>query len=206
MKNILCVANFKKLHIFVMTFLLMFALCINSFALTTTDDSTDLLGRKSILLTVERENKDYFSDKKNLISFINDNTDLYGDMCLRNVEIIYGADKNTASDSAIILLELTIYGTKNIETIKTVLKECNGVKSIETDSTVQLEPGYLKGDVNGDGLITSADARLALRYAVGLEPDFNQTQIYACDFNGDGKVLSEDARSILRTAVGLDVL
>ena len=65
MKNILCVANFKKLHIFVMTFLLMFALCINSFALTTTDDSTDLLGRKSILLTVERENKDYFSDKKN---------------------------------------------------------------------------------------------------------------------------------------------
>lgn len=203
MKNILSVANFKKLHIFVMTFLLMFALCINSFALTTTDDSTDLLGRKSILLTVERENKDYFSDKKNLISFINDNTDLYGDMCLRNVEIIYGADKNTASDSAIILLELTIYGTKNIETIKTVLKECNGVKSIETDSTVQLEPGYLKGDVNGDGLITSADARLALRYAVGLEPDFNQTQIYACDFNGDGKVLSEDARSILRTAVGL---
>ena len=61
MKNILSVADFKKLHIFVMTFLLMFALCINSFALTTTDDSTDLLGRKSILLTVERENKDYFS-------------------------------------------------------------------------------------------------------------------------------------------------
>lgn len=202
MKNIFSVDNFKKLNIFIMSFALMFALCINSFALTT-DDSTDLLGRKSILLTVERENKDYFSDKKNLIFVINDKTDLHGDMCLRNVEMIYGTDENTASDSAIVLLELTIYGTKNIEEIKSVLKECSGVKSIETDGTVQILPDNIKGDVNGDGLITSADARLALRYAVGLEPDFTDVQIRACDFNEDGKISSADARSILRTAVGL---
>lgn len=203
MKNIFSVDNFKKLNIFIMSFALMFALCINSFALTTTDDSTDLLGRKSVLLTVERENKDYFSDKKNLISVINDNTDLYGEMCLRNVEIIYGANENTSSDSAIVLLELTVYGTKNIETIKSILKECNGVKGVETDGTVQLIPDNIKGDVNGDGLITSADARLALRYAVGLEQDFTETQIRACDYNEDGIVSSADARSILRTAVGL---
>lgn len=195
--------NFKKLNVFIISFLLIFALCINSFALPTTDDAIDLLGRKSILMTVEQENRDYFSDKMNLISVINDKTDLYGDLCFRNVEVIYGAAENTDSDSAIILLELTIYGTENIETIKSILAECNGAKSIETDGTVQINPDYIKGDVNFDGLISSADARLALRYSVGLEKELTQTQIWACDIDDNGTVSAADARIILRLSVGL---
>lgn len=61
------------------------------------------------------------------------------------------------------------------------------------------------GDVNGDGKITSTDARLALRAAVGLE-DLSEAVRRIADANGDGKLNSSDARLILRVAVGLESL
>ena len=64
--------------------------------------------------------------------------------------------------------------------------------------------GSGRGDVDGDGKITAADARLALRRAVDLETYAKGSAKYtACDMNGDGSVTAEDARLILRAAVGL---
>ena len=62
---------------------------------------------------------------------------------------------------------------------------------------------YMYGDLSVDGKINSEDARLALRYAVGLE---ESTKIITMvgDVNGSGKIDSDDARLILRFAVGLD--
>ena len=63
------------------------------------------------------------------------------------------------------------------------------------------------GDVNGDNKITAADARLALRAAVGLEQFTAGTAAFAaCDADENGKITAADARSILRAAVGLDIL
>lgn len=59
-----------------------------------------------------------------------------------------------------------------------------------------------KGDVNGDSDITAADARLALRYSVGLEI-FSEGQRKAADMDGDDKITAGDARTILRLSVGL---
>lgn len=59
-----------------------------------------------------------------------------------------------------------------------------------------------KGDVNSDGKITAADARLALRYSVSLDTPTDEEKALA-DYNGDGKVTAADARSILRLSVGL---
>ena len=64
------------------------------------------------------------------------------------------------------------------------------------------EPEYTLGDVNGDGRITSADARLALRVAVNLET-LTEIQRLAADVDKDNHVRSADARMILRVAVGL---
>ncbi len=75
--------------------------------------------------------------------------------------------------------------------------------STEPPVTEPSEPEYVLGDVNGDGRITSADARLALRAAVSLET-LDAVQLLSADANGDGKVTSADARLILRVAVGLD--
>ncbi|MBQ6067636.1 MAG: chitobiase/beta-hexosaminidase C-terminal domain-containing protein [Clostridia bacterium] len=66
-------------------------------------------------------------------------------------------------------------------------------------------PDYTPGDVDGDGKISSADARLALRRSVKLE-DYPEgsAQYLACDVDFDGKVTSGDARLILRASVGLE--
>ncbi len=62
-----------------------------------------------------------------------------------------------------------------------------------------LLPGVL-GDVNNDGSITTADARLILKYTVGGE-QFSMTQKALGDYNGDGTVSTSDAREILKYTV-----
>ena len=60
----------------------------------------------------------------------------------------------------------------------------------------------IKGDVNGDGKVTSADSLLVQRSAIGLKK-LNDRQNEAADFNVDGKVTIIDALYILREAVNL---
>ncbi len=62
----------------------------------------------------------------------------------------------------------------------------------------------VKGDVNCDGKITAADARLVLRRSAKLEQFSDNMQVYAADMNDVNGVTSYDARLILRKAAGLD--
>ena len=64
---------------------------------------------------------------------------------------------------------------------------------------------FMPGDVDGDGEISSGDARLALRRSVSLE-DYAEgsAQFLACDVDADGAVSSGDARLILRASVNLE--
>ena len=59
------------------------------------------------------------------------------------------------------------------------------------------------GDTDGDGRVTSADARLVLRCSIGLEKTAEEILPYG-DFDRDGLLSSEDARITLRVAVSLD--
>ena len=69
------------------------------------------------------------------------------------------------------------------------------------------ETTVVPGDVDGDGEVTAADARLALRAAVGLESyATGSREALACDVDRDGQITSADARLILRAAVGLETL
>lgn len=62
------------------------------------------------------------------------------------------------------------------------------------------------GDINADGRVTAADARIILRISAKLEPDgsYSEEQMKAADFNKDGKVNASDARCTLRQAARLD--
>ena len=110
----------------------------------------------------------------------------------------------TASDSEII--SLSPYGF--------VIGNKNG----EVDITVQTSDNQLSaqchliiytfGDVDGDGEITSTDARLALRASVKLKDKDDVAEgsvgYLACDADSDGEVTSADARLILRASVKLE--
>ena len=67
------------------------------------------------------------------------------------------------------------------------------------------EKTYLYGDMDTDGRIAPADARLVLRCAVLLDT-FTDLQTILADADGDDAVTPADARKVLRAAVGLEVL
>ncbi len=61
----------------------------------------------------------------------------------------------------------------------------------------------LAGDIDSDGDVTTADARIALRIAIGLDP-LNDIILWRADMNDDGCVGTDDARTILRIAIRLE--
>ncbi|MBQ3537190.1 MAG: RICIN domain-containing protein [Clostridia bacterium] len=84
---------------------------------------------------------------------------------------------------------------------------CHNMTGETTGITVVVEekkpePVVNKGDVNGDGKVSSSDARLALRGSVGLDK-LSASQEKCADIDGNSKVTSADARYILRYSVGL---
>lgn len=62
----------------------------------------------------------------------------------------------------------------------------------------------LLGDTDGDGLVTSADARRVLRYAAELDEKLSPRELRAADINLDGIVKANDARSILLAAAEIE--
>ena len=79
----------------------------------------------------------------------------------------------------------------------TLLLPCAAAQTEEDDRC----PGW--GDMDGDGEVTSGDARLALRQSVRLE-NFPEEACYNCDIDKDGEITSSDARFILRLSVNLE--
>lgn len=73
------------------------------------------------------------------------------------------------------------------------------------DDSIGNDDRYLLGDVNLDGKVTPADARLALRIAARLEtmPEKDSVQFKNADVNKDGEITPSDARIILRVAARL---
>ena len=58
------------------------------------------------------------------------------------------------------------------------------------------------GDADGDNAVTPADARLVLRFAIGLEA-IDPLYLAYCDMDNDGRITPADARLVLRYSIGL---
>jgi len=61
-------------------------------------------------------------------------------------------------------------------------------------------PAFMQGDVNGDGEITTSDARMAMLHALGGMELTGQALMLA-DYNGDGDVSTTDARLMIMAAL-----
>ena len=62
----------------------------------------------------------------------------------------------------------------------------------------------IKGDYNGDGIVTTSDARAILRIAIGVQSESDGEVLFRCDSNDDGSLTSGDARRALRVAIALE--
>ncbi len=92
-----------------------------------------------------------------------------------------------------------------------VAGEENTADATPTDATptdaTPTDAGYAAGDVDGNGKIESADARLALRASVKLENyQTGSAPFVAADVDVNGRIESSDARTILRVSVKLESL
>ena len=75
----------------------------------------------------------------------------------------------------------------------------DGVPTNVTEDRTITACYWMIGDVNHDGEITTYDALLIMRYALGVETDGNELIM---DFNGNGCVDSLDALLVLRRSIG----
>jgi hypothetical protein len=80
-------------------------------------------------------------------------------------------------------------------------KKCTVCKKI-LESKHDDSYGIIFGDVNDDGKITAADARLALRISAHLDTP-NEKQLITADYDRNGKITAADARMILRKSANL---
>lgn len=67
------------------------------------------------------------------------------------------------------------------------------------------EINFVRGDTDGDGIVTAKDARIALRVSALMETITGKNFVCA-DVDKNGKITSADARKILRKAANLDDL
>lgn len=105
-----------------------------------------------------------------------------------NVTKIASTAFNVRSDA------LTIYGYP--DTAAENFAEKKGIPFIDLSDV----PKPLLGDVNGDGVLSVADATLIQKYSANLN-DFTDEQLAVADMNGDGAINVNDATAIQRALV-----
>lgn len=92
---------------------------------------------------------------------------------------------------------------KKFITVLTVIAVLCSCISIGFTAGASYTDETLYGDVNGDGVVDTSDARCALELASGLALLEDEAQLIRSDVNFDGYVTIFDARQILRGAAGL---
>ena len=97
---------------------------------------------------------------------------------------------------------VTVY--KDDVTVETYQVASNGrLTRLDGGAVEKKGRTLMMGDIDLDGSVTAADARLALRYAVELE-SFALVKRLAADVDKDRAITAADARAILRAAVDLE--
>lgn len=117
-----------------------------------------------------------------------------------------GAAKGISGTGALVKVTFEVLqvkaGTLELKDVKMADSNAQLFAVDIKNGAIEAPPAGLKGDVNKDGAIKSADAILVLQFSAGLKtPD--DYQKWAADINEDGQVNSRDAIVILRRAAGL---
>jgi hypothetical protein len=126
------------------------------------------------------------------------------------IRISFASTKGVNGDGSIAYINFQAVGsagsTSRISFVDTLANEAGTMaklsgKSTDADVNVVASGNVRKGDVNGDGKISSVDALMALKMSVRIIP-----ATAAADVDGDGRVTSIDAGLILQAATGKTTL
>ena len=93
--------------------------------------------------------------------------------------------------------KVTIAPTEEAEGEKQ--RKCTVCETVEKESIPRLST--VKGDVNGDGKVSAADARCVLQYVAGTR-ELDEHYLKLADVNNDGRVTAIDSRWILQIVAG----
>ncbi len=113
------------------------------------------------------------------------------------------------------LLEKIVFSTTFRGVYDKDLNEKDGMDTLCTGDSVRSAIGQITisryyvvvvGDINGDGHVTTSDARMILRHAVDMEPLTTAWAQKAADADHIGGVTTADARLVLRAAMALEAL
>lgn len=99
-------------------------------------------------------------------------------------------------DDGVVTLEPT-YTTEGIRTYT-----CEDCGATETEMIPIVQPDYIPGDINGDGIVNTKDTTRLMRYLAGWNVEVNEA---ALDVNGDGVVNTKDTTRLMRYLAGWDV-
>ncbi len=119
--------------------------------------------------------------------------------------IVFAVEKTTVSTMLKNVTEKSEIVSQDGKKVADDAVVATGMKIVlknEAGKIVDEKTIIVAADVDGDGKISAADARLALRRSVGLE-EFKDYQENSADVDRNGKVTASDAREILRASVGL---
>ena len=92
---------------------------------------------------------------------------------------------------------------KRFITIMMIVSLLCSMMALGLSAGAYYQPDIRYGDVNGNGVVDTNDARLALRIASGVDDVENEAQLKRTDLNFDGVITIFDARQILRGVAGL---
>lgn len=114
--------------------------------------------------------------------------------------------KNTKLDTILSYTDAQSYATDLSENVIVVNDIAETGMILVTSKNRRAYVAVL-GDTDGNGIITAADARMALRISVRLDKFAEGDAVLAAaDVNGDGAVSAKDARTILRASIELDTI
>lgn len=208
--------------------LICFILLLTAFSAAAYEQNIKLVSGLNPVITVDGDTFQYTLIAKNMENMTNGDFTIHYDGALLQVisaEATVNCDMTVINDTGDKVFFSFMFEEKNNENelaIITVTFRGNPKKTCPETEITNLAGTYIKkvaapvflketspvqqeliGDIDGNGKITAADARLALRIAAGLETVSPQVYVLA-DINRDGRVTAADARTILRTAAGLE--
>ena len=93
--------------------------------------------------------------------------------------------------------------TEEVSSEDVTVEDATAEDTTGSEDASEATTTYLMGDVDLNGKVEAADARLALRVAAQLET-LDDVQLVLADVNADNKIIAADARAILRVSATLD--